>query len=55
MSNNGSELTVYLPDGAKKTLAVGSTAYHLAESISQSLKKKAVGAVIDKELICTAL
>jgi threonyl-tRNA synthetase len=50
MSKNGSELTVQLPDGGKKTLATGSTAADLAKSISQSLHKKAVGALINEEL-----
>lgn len=49
-STNGFDLTVQLPDGAKKTLGTGSTAADLARSISQSLQKKAVGALINEEL-----
>jgi threonyl-tRNA synthetase len=50
MSKNGSELTVQLPDGGKKTVPVGSTAADLAKSISNSLHKKAVGALVNNEL-----
>lgn len=41
---------VLLPDGSKKSMDPGSTAADLAKSISEGLFRKAVGALINKEL-----
>lgn len=46
-----SGISVILPDGAKKEVAQGSTAYDVAEAISQSLKKKAVAAKVNGKLV----
>ncbi len=44
------EITVTLPDGAKRTYAAGTTGMEIAESISKSLAKAVVAAKIDGEL-----
>ncbi len=41
------EITVTLPDGAKRTYGVGTTGMEIAESISKSLSKVVVAAKID--------
>jgi len=41
------EITVTLPDGAKRTYAAGTTGMEIAESISKSLAKAVVAAKID--------
>ncbi len=44
------EITVTLPDGAKRTYAAGTTGMEIAESISKSLAKAVVAAKIDGAL-----
>lgn len=44
------EITVTLPDGAKRTYPAGTTAMEIAESISKSLAKAVVAAKIDGAL-----
>ncbi|MDE2447228.1 MAG: threonine--tRNA ligase, partial [Alphaproteobacteria bacterium] len=44
-------ITLTFPDGAKREISRGSTAAQVAASISKSLEKKAVAAVVNGELV----
>lgn len=50
MSQVETQISVILPDGQRRVVNVGSTAYDLAKSISDGLARKAVGALINEEL-----
>ncbi len=44
-------ITLTFPDGAKRDVEQGSTAGHVAASISKSLEKKAVAAIVNGQLV----
>ena len=44
-------ITISLPDGAKREFPDGSTAAHVAESISRSLARKAIAAKVDGQVV----
>ncbi len=50
MSKVETEVTVQLADGSQRQVDVGSTAADLAKAISNSLYRKAVGALINEEI-----
>ncbi len=50
MSAEPAQISVKLPDGSNKTLYVGATCADLAQAISSSLAKNAVGAMVNGQL-----
>ncbi|MBU6234713.1 MAG: threonine--tRNA ligase, partial [Alphaproteobacteria bacterium] len=50
LASNAAEITVTLPDGAKRTYATGTTGMQVAESIAKSLAKAAIAVKVDGQL-----
>lgn len=48
--SNKNEITITLPDGAKRNYPAGVTGMEIAESISKSLAKASIAAYVDEEL-----